>query len=139
MNDHKLTARLLHEIADDVEAKVDLVKEWEVDFLNNGKWEPLGYTADILGWVVTSPNRVRRKPRTITVNGVEVPEPLREIVDGQEYWLADVKEGCSPCRFYLEVPHERRWLRNGLCHATAEAAKAHREAMLLPSREANDE
>ncbi|MEF2156432.1 hypothetical protein V3390_09385 [Luteimonas sp. FXH3W] len=33
------------------------------------------------------------KPRTITVAGVELPEPMREALkDGERYWLTDITE-----------------------------------------------
>lgn len=139
MNDPKRSASLLREIAEDVEAGVALTDVWEVRFRGNEKWRPLRCDKGLLDWVRDYPDRVRRKPTFIEVNGVKVPKPLREMEDGQEYWLADVKEGCSPSSFYLEVPHQRRWLRNGLCHATKEARDIHVKAMLLPSRETDDE
>ncbi len=74
----------------------------------------------------------RRKPRTITINGREVPEPMREAAKrGKGYFIA------VPTRNDLYSEETWRgdemdicWLSRGLCHSTKEAALAHAEALL---------
>ena len=74
-----------------------------------------------------------RKPRTININGYEVPEPVREpLQDGDQYWIADTTGWSSFC--WRDYPDDRRWLANGLIHLTEEAAQAHVEALLSFTR-----
>ena len=77
---------------------------------------------------------VRRKPKTIIVNGVEVPEPLREVAEGQIVWLANFiyRKPMQLCM--ANVMRKERWLCQGLLHATEEAAQKHMDALTLPSR-----
>lgn len=71
----------------------------------------------------------RIKPKTININGHEVPEPLREITDGEGYWLADTGDEDYALETSWEgTSTEYSWLRRGLCHATKEAAQAHAKA-----------
>lgn len=75
----------------------------------------------------------RRKPRTININGFEVPEPMREaprigsiyyaptityfnIATGSTTWDGGTVDCC--------------WLARGLCHTTREAAELHARALL---------
>ncbi len=75
------------------------------------------------------------EPKYIVVNGVNVPEPVRgELEDGQEFWLADVGDPARRFRWYASSEQTVRWLSLGLIHLTREAAQAHIDAMLLPSR-----
>lgn len=74
----------------------------------------------------------RRKPRTITINGREVPEPMRESPKvGDVVYIVSV----SGDQIFFEFPwmHEfmdTDWLSRGLIHSTKEAAIAHAEALL---------
>lgn len=74
----------------------------------------------------------RRKPRTITINGHEVPEPVREpLEDGQGYFLLDITRGDFADKFFWTGGRiDKKWLEHGLIHLTEEAAKAHAEALL---------
>ncbi|OBU05280.1 hypothetical protein [Morganella psychrotolerans] len=73
----------------------------------------------------------RLKPRTIDINGHQVPEPVRELPqDGDWYYLANVTDGGSSVAQWNNCKHEREWLGNGLVHATEEAAEAHVAALL---------
>ena len=75
------------------------------------------------------------EPKFIVVNGVNVPEPVREpLKEGELFWLASTSFG-SPCSYYWDGTFsDKRWLPLGLIHLTEEAAQAHIDAMLLPSR-----
>ena len=76
----------------------------------------------------------RRKPRVIIINGIEVPEPMREKPEnGTRYFYP-----CIPNGFCGEVG-ERRWdddsddqnmLSSGVIHLTREAAGLHAKALL---------
>lgn len=75
---------------------------------------------------------VRIKPKTININGHEVPEPVREPLEkGQEYWVLELtnKERC--CRLVWRNDHmDNRILERGLIHLSEEAALAHARALL---------
>ena len=94
----------------------ELMKEW-----SNKK--SLGFHDDV---------KYRIKPRTITVNGFEVPEPMQEApTAGAEYFTPNItgdelwaRANWNSDRF------DKRWLSRGLCHTTNEAAIAHAKAML---------
>jgi len=76
--------------------------------------------------------KYRAKPCTITINGHEVPEPMREAPRlGAEFFLAD-PYGDATARRYAWYGSEAfpRWLARGLCHTTREAAEAHARALL---------
>lgn len=81
----------------------------------------------------------RRKPKVILVNGFEVPEPMRTKPRLKEkYYLADVTTDFADVG--IPMPWEddvsdNRWLEAGLIHKTKEAALAHIQAMLAPSKQ----
>ena len=71
------------------------------------------------------------KPCTITTNGVEVPEPVREgLSPHQKYWLADITAGIPRRIFWKSSQLQRLWLEDGLIHLTYENAQAHIDAVL---------
>lgn len=77
----------------------------------------------------------RRKPKTILVNGIEVPEPVRKpLKEAETYWLA---VPTNPRRALQTVwsddEDDKLFLSRGLVHLTKEAAVLHAEAMLKPS------
>ena len=78
----------------------------------------------------------RRKPKTITVNGIEIPEPAREAPKmNEKFFLVDtasstlVNDYCWSNRIY-----DNEWLNKGLVHLTEEAAIAHAKALIAPSQ-----
>lgn len=78
------------------------------------------------------PEHFRLKPRTITINGHEVPEPMRVAPsDGTVYYMPDWS---NPCLFtstrWASDSYDRHRLAYGICHATREAAEAHAKALL---------
>lgn len=80
----------------------------------------------------------RAKPApapTIIVNGIEVPEPVREALEeGCKYWLADVAHPqLTSVACWGGYTSEHTALDRGLIHLTEEAAVAHAKAMLAPS------
>ena len=75
------------------------------------------------------------EPKYIVVNGIRVPEPVRErLEDRQLYWLADPTQHCTYSGLWTATTTELYWLSLGLIHLTKEAAQTHIDAMLLPSR-----
>lgn len=76
--------------------------------------------------------KYRIKPRTIKVNGFDVPEPMREAPkEGVEFFVAS--PAAEEFHAYFEWECEESdadWLSRGICHATKEAAIAHAKAML---------
>ena len=72
------------------------------------------------------------EPKTIKVNGFDVPEPMREApAEGVRYYVASTqaRELCLS-RGWDGWELDLRCLRRGLVYATAEAAVAHAKAML---------
>jgi hypothetical protein len=74
----------------------------------------------------------RIKPKTININGYEVPEPCREPLNyGERYWCVCLDFGS----FVLEhewdgVAVDLELLEKGLIHKTKEAGTAHAKALL---------
>lgn len=103
-------------------------------------WKYFEYYAAV-GWVECSPLmsfnetvEYRLKPRTININGFEVPEPLRhEPSDGTDYYVLDMSE-VSEMKWTSDVS-EYQWLNAGIIHLTREAAEKHLEALLSFTKE----
>lgn len=86
------------------------------------------------GW---DPNRqYRRKPRTILINGHEVPEPLRELPPpGSAVYWPDIADGEHVAKHalvgsMLDWPCLTRLRSRGLLHLTRDAAEQHARALL---------
>lgn len=106
-------------------AKTD--KEWYSQFqrLIGGEWQ-----TTIVGFVFQPEIKYRLKPRFIDINGHQVPEPVREPLEGdQEYWIADIRYAVSVFN-WENNDADNRWLERGIIHLTKEAAEAHSAAML---------
>lgn len=75
------------------------------------------------------------KPRTITVNGIEIPEPLR--VEPKETSDTTVFVSAGESSIY-KIRYQSVYHRNlfymGALHLTQEAAQAHYDALWAPSR-----
>jgi hypothetical protein len=85
-------------------------------------------------WISLDPEnwQVRRKQKTITVNGFEVPEPVRKALKkGVGYWIAfpSIPELAWDFQWDGDI-YDRHRLNHGLIHLTKEAAIAHAKAML---------
>jgi len=119
-------AKLMMEYAKDA-AEHD--KPWEL-------WEMQNCMGE---WVVLSNNPgwchhidYRRKPRTININGFEIPEPVRwRLCDGDQYFIPD-----PTCRnlfhyiFWDGCMTDIHRLKCGLIHLTRDAATKHAKALL---------
>jgi hypothetical protein len=71
------------------------------------------------------------KPKTININGYEVPEPIRvKPRVGDIYYTASLTNEMIDSYFFADDTIDNRWLRQGLLHKTKEAAELHLEALL---------
>mgnify|MGYP000858768798 CR=1 FL=1 len=73
----------------------------------------------------------RHRPRTININGFEVPEPLRELPDSGNVFLTQIA-AMKPVTIQLQKFNRRiteKWLELGLLHETREAAYVHMKAL----------
>jgi hypothetical protein len=100
----------------------------------------VSFSDDGLGWWFPFfvLEKIADAPRLITINGFEVPEPVREPLKmGERYWVASVTPDCSLCLACTWTcdGFDRLWLRRGLIHLTPEAAKKHAKALLSFTRE----
>ena len=76
--------------------------------------------------------KYRRKPKTILINGFEVPEPCRDpLLYNTAYYMPDPVDSfkwAGSVWYDDEIDHER--LKAGVVHLTREAAVCHTEAIL---------
>ena len=103
-------------------------ERWEVRSPSAAHWvdcaRPINWSYEL---------QYRRKPRTITINGYEVPEPVREpLEEGQVYWVVHPFEDQGFRQTFWDFPDgvDRIALGHGLVHLTEEAARTHAEALL---------
>lgn len=77
-------------------------------------------------------NIFRIKPRTMTINGMEFPEPMREAPEeGTECYLVDAAFRIGADRFrWAGTTTDLNWLKRGLIQATEEGAIAQAKAMV---------
>jgi hypothetical protein len=124
MSEHKHAA-LLRALADgesldEFEARTEHVLDWRS-------------VAELISSVIYHPSQweVRRKPRTININGIEVPEPCRvPPKHSQTYYLASWTDETVSETSWRGFECEQRWFKRGLIHMTAEAAETHAKALL---------
>ena len=80
----------------------------------------------------------RRKPKTISINGFEVPEPLREAPKiGQSYFIAEISNESVVSITWGNDEIDNRWFSRGLIHLTKEAAELHAKALLSFTQKVN--
>lgn len=85
---------------------------------------------------------VKVKPKTININGIEVPEPVRELEERNLCYWAPNFGGPTEAKvvnFFVApgwdcVYEIRKYLAMGFVHNTKEAALLHREALLSFTR-----
>jgi hypothetical protein len=71
------------------------------------------------------------KPRTININGYEVPEPMRvKPNSGDKFYAVYLSAGTVECFTFDDSMTCNRWFNQGLAHKTREAAELHLEALL---------
>ena len=100
-------------------------ERWEVSMTESGdEYRNLFGHPD---WAVT--RKYRRKPKTILINGHEVPEPHRTpLKDGEVYWALSLFSGATSLR-WADDDVDNSYLENGFVHLTRDAAEKHYEAI----------
>jgi hypothetical protein len=104
---------------------------WEFQENPGGDWQSVGYNP---GWVSTV--NYRRKPKMLSINGFEFPEPCRVApAEGTRYYAPwytrpwkvqeTVWAGGLSDMYYLEI---------GFVHLTEEAATRHADAILSATK-----
>ena len=74
---------------------------------------------------------IRKKKKYIHLNGVEVPEPVREpLKEGQIFYLADVIVIGVFDYTWHNTDDNQRWLSRGLIHLNREDAETHIAALV---------
>lgn len=83
-----------------------------------------------------SPELYRVKPKTIKINGYEVPEPVRTAPDkGTTYYFPIINYSCNR---WDDDSYDNNCLKAGLIHLTKEAAIQHAKALLsFPAKTGN--
>lgn len=118
-------AELMMQYAQDATETDKPWERWELK--NYGGWER---TVSHPAWdecVV-----YRRKPKCILINGIEVPEPMREAPElGTPYWIVDLNDESSASPLcWIDDKFARECLQRGICHLTEKAAVLHTTAIL---------
>ncbi len=104
----------------------------EIEVYNNGTWCDFTHFKTPLNHLYND-EKLRIKPRTIIVNGVEVPEPMKVKPENDtQYYTAAPNPGLPLIWFNDGCDNE--YLTAGICHSTPEAAVLHWEAMIKPSK-----
>jgi hypothetical protein len=79
---------------------------------------------------------VHIKPKTININGFEVPEPLRKAPEeGDICYCAFVGAGPYKFNYNPEDDAHAEWLEMGVLHSDIESAKIHHNALLSFTRQ----
>lgn len=107
---------------------------WEFSHKEESHWYPLSNHPK---W--DSNYNYRRKavkPKTININGYEVPEPLQNAPEGGTmYWYPNTSDTHVSCSYYYsQYQYNIDRLVNGLVHLTKEAAQKHLDALLSFTR-----
>lgn len=124
-------AEILRAIADGERIQI-------IPLVSEGRWEDrtAEQALEILHCGRLAPTRMRVKPRTLTINGYEVPEPLREMPPegATVYWPGfgpdsgdDNTERANVGYYPTMLPD---LLDKGLLHLTRQAAIAHAKALV---------
>ena len=71
------------------------------------------------------------KPRTININGYEIPEPMRvKPKHGEPYYIVCLTDSKIHSFNFTDTTSEDRWFSQGLLHESKKAAELHLEALL---------
>ena len=112
-------------------------KHFEVKCIHFNSWfeMPTGF------WFTDGGYDFRLKPKTININGFEVPEPVREPLPvGSEYFVADPSVSTYYIRYvWLDDRTDQTFLKRGIMHLTKEAAIQHAKALLSFTEVKNDD
>lgn len=82
-----------------------------------------------------SDSQYRRKPRSIIIGDIEVPEPVREpLTYGQEYFVPDVTTGSPRRRTWAHDYNDSLALASNLVHLDQQSAALHAKALIEVSK-----
>lgn len=120
----------------------DLIMKYaEIAQYDDKPWLHFEYKASTGKWVTKnesspfySDENYRLKPRTININGFEVPEPLR-VVPEVGVRVYKVLTPYIEYESYIDGDDDRKMLKAGIIHLTREAAEKHLEALLSFTKE----
>ena len=126
---HPLAELMLQYAQDALESETPW-ESWEFCWNNNNLWlscteHPLWSSSQLV---------YRKKPKTININGFEVPEPLREVpIENKVCYVVNLADpvkivNCVDSKAYFCFL--KQTLEKGLVHSTAEAAELHAKALL---------
>ena len=101
-------------------------ERWEISLAESGdKYRNLRGHPE---WAVT--HKYRRKPKTILINGHEVPEPCRTPLEIDDvYWTFTFIKGGVTNFYWSDDSEDRDALKSGFVHLTKEAAEKHLNAL----------
>lgn len=97
----------------------------------NGTWA--GITAqEALSHIIHYSDVLRIKPKTILINGMEVPEPVQKPLSMNEsyFYVCIPRKGDAFESTWVNDAADRYRLKLGVIHTSMESAKAHAEALL---------
>ena len=120
-------AELMAQYAEDAK-KHD--KPWELwQHSYNGVWKTCPRHP---GW--HSDSSYRRKPRSIIIGTIEVPEPCKFPVYGQEYFVPDIDTSSSTQHTWTHSHLDKHLLESNLVHLDRHAAALHAKALIEVSK-----
>ena len=109
---------------------------WEYKTPDEDKWFPL---IDIPEW--NDIHLYRRKPKTININGFEVPEPERmPLKKAQLYYgvnFSGAESHCSTSYWNNDI-YDCNKLASGLIHLSKESAEIHTKALMSFTKKPDD-
>ena len=126
---HKHAENMIAYAQDAMETEYPM-ERWEFKHVELGEWRDCTSTP---AWRYDY--EYRRKPRTININGFEVPEPVREkLGEGDAYYYVSfgslyTANAASEARWYEAAGVSRLRLDKGIIHLTREAAEIHAKAL----------
>ena len=108
-------------------AETDMPWElWEFSLNNDGDYVSLHKHPS---WGTGNRYRRKPKPKSILINGHEVPEPHRTpLKDGEVYWALSLFSGATSLR-WKDDDFDNSYLENGFVHLTRDAAEKHFNAL----------
>lgn len=117
-------AELMAQYAEDAKETDRPWERWI--FLSKYGWLELG---DHPTW--NEGTQFKRKPRTININGYEVPEPVRSKPEsGAEVFMVNLNNSQPVTVTFFIADVDTPALKHGLLHTTREAAELHAKALL---------
>ena len=107
-------------------------KPWELwQYYVSGTWENC---ENHPSWFTD--HHYRRKPRTVQIGDIEVPEPCKFALRyGQKYFVPDVTTGLGLRRTWAHASEDVHALKSNLVHLDTQSAALHAKALIEVSRE----